>query len=395
MGLEIRVLTIEESKSRTDFTRLIRGGDFSVVGEAGFGPEAVTIAQESDPDVILLSLEEPIARPLRTIELLTVAKPGAGIVVVSSLSDRDVMRKAMRAGARDYLNRPTSPEEVQRAIFQVYEGEQKKQVLMEPESQKGLSSGEVIVLYGAKGGIGKTTVAVNLAAAIAHETKQRVAIVDMDIQMGDVALLLSIVPERSIVDAAMNGERLGPDLLNSLVYTDRSGVRVLPAPATPEDSADLTARQMGQVIDALSRTFDYVIVDTAPTLNDINLTILEKSTLIMLLTTPELPSLKRTKISLGLLLRSWNFPEDRVKLMVNYPHAHSGILLSDIESTLDYPIFWKFPYDPAVAQSVKAGRPCLETKPGTRFSRNVFDLARAVCGLSAPTRGFLSLLLSR
>lgn len=395
MGLEIRVLTIEESKSRTDFTRLIRGGDFSVVGEAGFGPEAVTIAQESEPDVILLSLEEPIARPLRTIELLTVARPGAGIVVVSSLNDRDVMRKAMRAGARDYLNRPTSPEEVQRAIFQVYEGEQKKQVLMEPESQKGLSSGEVIVLYGAKGGIGKTTVAVNLATAIAHETKQRVAIVDMDIQMGDVALLLSIVPERSIVDAALNGERLGPDLLNSLVYTDRSGVRVLPAPATPEDSADLTARQMGQVIDALSRTFDYVIVDTAPTLNDINLTILEKSTLIMLLTTPELPSLKRTKISLGLLLRSWNFPEDRVKLMVNYPHAHSGILLSDIESTLDYPIFWKFPYDPAVAQSVKAGRPCLETKPGTRFSRNVFDLARAVCGLSAPNRGFLSLLLSR
>lgn len=395
MALEIRVLTVEESKNRSDFARLIRGGVVAVVGEAGFGPEAVTTAQEIDPDVVLLSLEEPIARPLRTIELLTVAKPSVGIVVVSSLNDRDVMRKAMRAGARDYMTRPTSPEEVQRAIAQVYEGEQKKQVLMEPESQKVLSTGEVMVLYGAKGGIGKTTVSVNLAVAIAHETKQRVALVDMDVQMGDVALLLSIVPERSIVDAAMNGERLGPDLVNSLVYTDRTGVRVLPAPATPEDSADLTARQVGQVIDALSRTFDYVIVDTSPSLNDINLTILEKATLVLLMTTPELPSLKRTKISLGLLLRSWNFPEDRVKLVVNYPHAHNGVMPNDIESTLDYPIFWKFPYDPAVAQSVKSGRPCFEMKPGSRFSRNVLDLARAVCGLSAPTRRLFGLLLAR
>jgi pilus assembly protein CpaE len=395
VALEIRVLTVEETKNRSEFARMIRGGDVTVVGEAGFGPEAVTVAQECEPDVILLSLEEPIARPLRTIELLTVSQPSVGIVVLSSLNDREAIRKAMRAGVRDFLTKPASPDEVQRAIFQVYENQQKKQVLMEPDSQKVLSSGEVIVLHGAKGGIGKSTLSVNLAVAIATETKQRVALVDLDAQMGDIALMLSIVPDRSIMDAAMNGERLSPDLLNSLVYTDRTGIRVLPSPATPEDSADLGARQVGQVIESLSHTFDYVIVDTAPILNDINLTILEKATLVLLLTTPELTSLKRTKISLGLLLRSWNFPEDKVKLMVNYPHAHSGITTHDIESTLDYPIFWKIPYDPSVAEAMKSGRPCLETKPGSRFSRNVSELARAVCGLHTPTRGLFSLLLSR
>jgi pilus assembly protein CpaE len=389
---EIRVLTIEETTERADVSRLLRGGELVVVGEAGYGTEAVTVAQETEPDVILLSLEEPIARPLRTIEILTVAKPNAGIVVVSSINDREVMRKAMRAGARDFLNKPSSPEEVQRALLAVYDSEQKKQILSEPESQKSLHTGEVLVLFGAKGGIGKTTIAVNLAAAIANETKQRVALVDMDVQMGDVALLLSVVPERSVVDAAVNADRLAPDFLSSLLYTDRSGVRVLPAPATPEDSADLTAVQIGQIIEALSRTFDYVVVDTSPVLNDINLTILEKATLILLMTTPELPSLKRTKISLGLLLKSWNFSEEHIKLIVNYPYAHNGVMLSDIETTLDYPIFWKVPYDANVAQSVKAGRPCLETKQNSRFSRNVLELARAVCGLSQPARGLLSMI---
>jgi pilus assembly protein CpaE len=393
MSNEIRVLAVEESKNRADTQKLLRGGDLTIVGEAGYGTEAVSAAQETTPDVILLSLEEPIARPLRTIELLSVSRPNAGIVVVSSSNDREVMRKAMRAGARDYLTKPASAEEVQRALLQVFEGEQKKQILSEPESQKSLHTGDVLVLFGAKGGIGKTTISVNLATAIANETKQRVALIDLDVQMGDVALMLSVVPERSVMDAAMNADRLGPDFLHSLLYTDRTGVRVLPAPATPEDSADLTAMQIGQVLDALSRTFDYVVVDTSPILNDINLTILEKATLILLMSTPELPSLKRTKISLGLLLKSWNFSEERIKLLVNYPYAHSGVMLSDIETTLDYPIFWKVPYDPAVALSIKSGRPCTETKQNSRFSRNMSELARAVCGLNQTSRGLLGLIL--
>jgi pilus assembly protein CpaE len=301
----------------------------------------------------------------------------------------------MRTGARDFLTKPVSAEELQRAVTAVYEAEQKKQTLSEPGQQSGLGTGDLLVLFGGKGGIGKTTLAVNLATAIAIESKQRVAIVDLDVQMGDIALMLSVVPERSVVDAAFSADRLEPEFLQSLLYTDRTGIRVLPAPAAPEESAEITAAQIGQVLDALMRTFDYVVVDTAPALNDINLTALQKATLILLLTTPELPSLKRTKISLGLLLRAWNFPEERIKLIVNYPYTHNGVMLSDMESTLDYPIFWKIPYDATVAESVKQGRPCVEARPNARFSRNLIELARAICGLNQPSRGLLGLLWQR
>ncbi len=395
MASEIRVLLIEEGKNRAELSRLLRGDAISVVAEAGFGTESVTIAQEVKPDVIVLSLEEPIARPLRTLEILNVALPLVGIVAVSSLADREVMRKAMRTGARDFLTKPVSAEELQRAVTAVYEAEQKKQTLSEPGQQSGLGTGDLLVLFGGKGGIGKTTLAVNLATAIAFESKQRVAIVDLDVQMGDIALMLSVVPERSVVDAAFSADRLEPEFLQSLLYTDRTGIRVLPAPAAPEESAEITAAQIGQVLDALMRTFDYVVVDTAPALNDINLTALQKATLILLLTTPELPSLKRTKISLGLLLRAWNFPEERIKLVVNYPYTHNGVMLSDMESTLDYPIFWKIPYDVTVAESVKQGRPCVEARPNARFSRNMTELARAICGLNQPSRGLLGLLWQR
>jgi pilus assembly protein CpaE len=380
MASEIRVVLVEEAKDRTDLRKLLSGESISLVAEAGFGTEAITVTQQAKPDVVVLSLEEPIARPLRTIETLFLASPNVGVIVVSTLSDRDVMRKAMRAGARDYVVRPVGPGEVERAVEAVHQAELRKQQ-MKPGERDSLNRGDIFVVFGAKGGIGKTTLSVNLATAIAKETNQRVALIDLDIQMGDVALVLSLMPERSVADAAFEAERLDPEYLQTLLYADRSGVRVLPSPAKPEESADVNATQVGLVLEALARTFDYVVVDTSPTLNDLNITALERATMILLLTTPELPSLKRTKISLDLMLKIWNYPEDRIKLVMNYPASHNGVGIGDVASTLEYPVFWKVPYDNAVSESIKNGRPLVEARPNAKFSRNVTDLARAICGL--------------
>ncbi len=395
MANEIRVLLIEEAKNRTQLTRALANAPVVVAGEAGFGTEAVTAAREIQPNVIILGLEEPLARSIRTIEMLHLAVPEAGIVVTSSLSDRDVMRKAMRAGARDYLSKPIGRDDLARAVLALCEVEQKKQGLSSSALQKVVQSGDVFVLSGAKGGIGKTTLAVNLAAAIATESQQRVALVDLDLQMGDVALMLSFAPERSIIDATTNVDRLEAEFLQNLVHNDPTGVHVLAAPVTPEESIEVTADQVGQVLDALSRTFDYTIVDTSPALSEINLAALERATLILQMTTPEVPSLKRAKVSLGLLRKTWQFPDERIKLLLNYPYEVPGVSISEIETSLEFPVFWKIPYDPAVGQSVRLGRPCVETKGNARFSRNVVELARSICGLRRPSRGLFGILWQR
>jgi pilus assembly protein CpaE len=395
MSNEIRILAVEDAANRGGLAKLLSGGTVSVVAEAGYGPEAVTAAQSIAPDAIVVSLEEPIARPLRTIEILTAAQPGAPIVVVSSVQDRDALRKSIRAGARDYLTRPVSREEAQKAVAAAHEAQQKQAVLSAPERRETLATGELIALFGAKGGIGKSTLAVNLTLALAKETAQRVVVVDLDLQLGDVALMLNFLPRESIADAIAAGDRLGPDLIQSLVYEDKSGVRVMPAPRKPEETGHTTPEEIDRVLEGLVRSFDYVVADTSPSLSDVNLAVLERATLIMLMTTPQLPSLKRTKIALELILGEWKFPPERVKLVVNYSHPQNGIVTADVDAALGHPIYWTVPYDREVSHGITSGRPLVEINPKSPYSRSVVELAQKISGTPGEKKGVFSRLLRR
>lgn len=383
---EIRVLAIDELRGQGSLGKQLRGPSLTVLGEAGYGAEAVTATQEADPDVVLVSLEEPLARALRTIEVLSITFPHKGIIAVAPTTDRDATRKAIRAGARDFLTTPFGRDDVERAVVAVFEAQNKRQELSSPENRQVIAKGAIVVVFGAKGGIGKTTLAVNLATAIEHTTKSRVALVDLDLQMGDVALMLNVTPDRNISDATANADRLEPDFVQSLVFQDASGVRVLSSVVNPEDSADITADQVGKVLDALVRMFDYVVVDTSPALNDVNIAAVDRAAVTLLLTSPELSSVKRTKISLDVLRHGLHYPEERMKLVVNSPSPLRGMPVDEIEAALDVRVFWHVPFDNAVSESVKVGRPVFETKPTGRFSVTTIGLARAVCGIRPPKR---------
>ncbi|MBI2940038.1 MAG: AAA family ATPase [Chloroflexi bacterium] len=380
MSSDVRVLLVEESDRRAELVRVLMASDVMVVGEAGYGTEAVTAAQELKPDVIVVSVEEPLARSLRTIEALALALPDTGCVAISSLSDRDAMRKAMRAGVRDFLSRPFRPDELQRSIAEIAGTTRRRQQVTRDGDSSELHRGDLISVFGAKGGIGKTTVSVNLAVAIAMETKARTALVDLDTQMGDVALMLNFVPERSLADAVAVADRLEPELLQSMLFRDSSGIQVLASPPRVEDTDEITPERVGKVLDVMARTFDYIVVDTAPIFNDVVIAALDRSTLILQVTSQELPSLKRTRISLGLMLKTWQYPEDRVKLVINYPYSSNGVSNSDVEQTLDYPIFWKVPFDATASTCVNLGRPFVEARPNSKIARNLIDLGRMVSG---------------
>jgi pilus assembly protein CpaE len=390
MSGEIRVMTVEAEKTRGSLAKLIGRGAFTLAAEATFGQEAVTVARESYPDIVLLNVDEPLARSLRTIELLVVAFPNVGIVAIVPPNDRDVVRKAIRAGARDYLIQPAGRDDLQRAITAVHDAELKRQHLGQPEHRHSLESGDVIVVYGAKGGIGKTTVAVNLATALATESKLRVALVDLDVQMGDVALLLSLSTEHSLADAAANLERLEGGYLQGIVHAHESGLQVLPSPVNPEDAEPITREQVERIIEALAQTFDFVVVDTSHSLTDVTIAAIERATLTLLVTTRELPSLKRTKIALSLLRGSWDYPEERIKLVLNNPAGHKVISDDDVRAALEMPISWTVPFDLAVAQAVGAGKSCVEYRPASQFSRTLVDLARSVAGLAPARRGLFA-----
>ncbi len=393
MAREIRLLLVEEGRARADLRRLLEGGPWGPVVEADYGSEAVARAREIRPDLILVGLNRdtsgprgaeggvPAARALRTIELLAAACPQAALVVVAGRDDRDLLRQAVRAGARDFLIRPDR-ETLRQALLAVLASEQRRRTLT-AAAQTALHTAECVVVLGPRGGVGKTTLAVNLAVALVRETRSRVALVDLDLQLGDVALFLGLVPERTVVDLARQLEEHGPETLGGLLHHDRSGLAILPAPPHPEALADLNPALLQGLLQHLGQVFDYLVVDTAPVLDETLAVALEQATLALLLTAPELPALKRARVALDLLLASQTVPAGRLKVILNQPWPGRALPEETVVRALDQPVFWHLPYDPAASLALEAGRPCLDAHPRSRFSRSLTGLARALAGQPA------------
>ncbi|MBV8087487.1 MAG: AAA family ATPase [Chloroflexi bacterium] len=388
-GTAVSVMLVDDSADeRNGMKRQLLASELAIAGESVLGTEAVATARDLKPDVIVVAVEEPVVRGLRTIEALHVVVPNSPVVALSTLGGRDYLRQAMLAGARDYLVRPVDADEFEKTILSVHEQERKRSSLNEHVIESG-HVGDVISVFGAKGGVGRTTIATNLAVALALKYGQRVAIVDLDLQLGDVSLLLDIVPERTIADLVPVVEKLDPELMRGFLSVHASGLKVLPAPLRPEEGEKVQAAHIRKILEVLSRTYDYVVVDTPRQLNDSVVTTLDMSNMVCLVASNQLTCLKSTKVCLG-MLKSWRYTNDKVKLVMNQAHNGSSLPMNDAETAIDYPIFWKVPYDGHLVAASHWGKPFVHAQPGAKISQNIAALADAVSGSRTGGRGLLS-----
>lgn len=389
---ETRVLLVEDSpEERASIRRQLEAAkpDAGIVGEAGVDAEALGMLEALQPDVVLMGLSEPLARPLRILESLSVTGR-APIIAVSSSNDRESMRKAMRAGAREYLVRPLKAAELASTIDMVIELEQRRSMLLSRGPTAG-TMGEVICVLGAKGGIGKTTVATNLAVALAIETRRKVGLLDLNLEMGDVPIMLDVVPAKTLADAADSIERLDPELLKVFLTPHQSGVQILAASREfRRNNNGTTNEDIGRVVEVMAQSFDYVVVDTAPRLRGTFPAVLERCNMVLLISSPDVPSLKNTKLMLeGFRWQKSN--ADKVKLVLNDPYHLGGGSADEASKVLEYPVFWTIPYDVVVGQCIRVGQPPVLAKQGAKFSRSMTDLARTISGESKTSKGLLGL----
>jgi pilus assembly protein CpaE len=396
MAAPISILLVDDSPdSRVTLKRLLTAAGFAVAGEAGTGTEAVGLIRETHPDLVVVSLEEPVARPLKSIEALTIAAPNTPVVVVSSLTDKEYLRRAMVAGARDFVSYPPTQDELAKTITTIVEVDSKRRALAVDVLENG-QRGDLISVFSGKGGVGKSTLATNLAVAMAIEAKQkqRVAVVDFDVLLGDVAIMLDVTPERTIADLVPMVDKLDPDLLRSFLHVHSSGVKVLCAPTRVEDGEALTPDRVRRILDVMTRTFDYVVVDLPRTFDDRVVTALDMANLVLLVTNYDVPCLKSTKVVLD-TLRSWRYSEDKLKLVINHANRTNGFGPGEAERALDYPVFWKVPSDFPVAGTSNQGKPFVQGQPTTKLAQNLSSLAATLMGASAQGKGLLSRLLER
>src|SRR5690349_6205660 len=272
MADQIRVLIVDDIPETRDHLTKLLGfeSDVDVVGAAASGTEAIGMATELLPDVVLMDINMPDMDGIAATEKLSAAVPTAAVVMMSVQGEADYLRRSMLAGAREFLVKPFSSDELTASIRQVYTREREKLSRMSampvmaggngsaaPASEDSGRDGQVIAVFSPKGGVGRTTVAVNLAVAAATELGKQVVLMDGSFQFGDVGVLLNLNPKnKSIADLVPELESGEPESLDTFVINHSAGIRVLLAPPSPEMAELITPTGVKRVVEALRRQND-------------------------------------------------------------------------------------------------------------------------------------------
>jgi pilus assembly protein CpaE len=370
----------EDLDSRVETRKALQRARLDIAGEVGLGAQAVAFASDTKPDVILISLEEPVTRALDTAETLGNVLPQTPLIFYSTMSDLETVRLAMAAGARDFLTKPVQAARFQQAIERALEFEEKRQMREAGQLASSPVRGTVVTVTGAKGGIGKSIVAVNLALALQQSLNGKVVIVDADVHFGDVATMLDIKPDVTISNLLSSLDEIDRWKITDYLTHTPQGLEVL---ATPSDDGDAwyehEPESIKPILDVLSQNYDFVIVDTSGSFDRFVKAAVENSTLILVVTTGEVSSVRDTKSAM-LRLEKWGIPREKVKLVLNRGVRAEGIRASDVEESVGRPVFWDLPRDSAVPRSVQLGRPVVLDGAKSPVARSIYTLARAIGG---------------
>lgn len=386
----IRVLIVDDiAETRENIRKLLQfESDVLVVGAARTGVEAIDLARETEPDVVIMDINMPDMDGISATEALLRDVPFAQIVMLSVNNDADYVRRAMRAGARDFLAKPPSGDELISTIrtLSVMAHEQKEkiaapvpQVIVQGPGGRGFATGplhpqgKIIAVYSPKGGVGCTMMATNLAVGLDTADTPTV-LVDASLQFGDVAVALNLQAKNTFVDLAARSEELDTDYVADVLIHHESGLRVLAAPPRPEMADEIAAMQVRNVLQFLKREFAYVVVDTSSNMDDITLAVLDTADLLVTIATPEIPSIKDTRLLFD-LLGVLEFPKQRVFFVLNRMDRKSGITAEAVSENLKVPVDGEVPFDEkVVTTSINRGSPMLLNDKGQPVARSLLKI---------------------
>jgi pilus assembly protein CpaE len=392
----IRVLIVDDIPETRDHLAKLLGfeSDIEVVGSAASGLEALELAGGLTPDVVLMDINMPDMDGITTTEQLASRAPTASVIMMSVQGEADYLRRSMLAGAREFLVKPFSSDELTSSIRQVYERERDKQsrIAVAPAAGGGPASpggsndpgepGTVIAVFSPKGGVGRTTIAVNLAVAAHQEANQRVCLVDGSLQFGDVGVLLNLNPKnKSIADLAPELES-GVELesLDTFVINHSSGVKVLLAPPSPEMAELVTAAGLRRVVEALRMRHDLVIVDCTSSFNDVTLGLLDAADIILTVLSLEITSIKNMRLFLE-VADQLGYERDKVRLLLNRADSTLGIRVADVESSIGRKVDHTIVSDGrSVVYALNRGVPFVLSNREAQVSQDIIRLASSLAG---------------
>ena len=396
MADQIRILVVDDIvETRENLAKLIGfETDMVIVASAEGGQQAVELAKRERPDVILMDINMPGMDGITATEIIANTVPGSPIIMMSVQGEQDYLRRSMLAGAREFLVKPFSADELVNAIRHVHEIEKVKRARYEQisPSQRGDGNapahpagaptrGKIITFFSPKGGVGRTTISTNLAVALHQSTGQPVCLVDGSLPFGDIAVILNMSPKaKTIADLVGAFDQVDAEVMESVLVSHSTGIKVLLAPPTPETAERITGANIKKVLETLRESYAYVIVDTWPSFQDQVLTMLDVADVILTLMTLEITSLKNVGVFME-IVEKLGYDEQKVQLIANRNDSSGGIKASDIESSLGRKIPHTIVSDGrALVLAVNRGVPFVISHRDSQVAKDIFTLAAKLSG---------------
>jgi pilus assembly protein CpaE len=398
---QIRVLVVDDIPETRDHLTKLLGfeSDIDVVGAAASGREALEMAVRLSPDVVLMDINMPDMDGITATEQLSSSAPGAAVVMMSVQGEADYLRRSMLAGAREFLVKPFSSDELTASIRQVSARERDKQSRLAIAPAAHASSngtgttggesrepGQIVAVFSPKGGVGRTTVAVNLAVAAATELGKRVVIMDGSFQFGDVGVLLNLNPRsKSIADLIPELDVGELDSIDTFLIEHTAGIRVLLAPPSPETAEMITAAGVKKVLESLRMNHDLVVVDCTAFFNDTTLAILDSADVILTMLSLEITSIKNMRLFLE-VSEQLGYESGKVRLVLNRADSALGIRVADVEHSIGRKVDETIVRDGrSVVYALNRGVPFFLSNREAQVSQDILRLASSVVGERSKT----------
>ncbi|HEV2011105.1 MAG TPA: response regulator [Candidatus Limnocylindria bacterium] len=402
MAEKIRILVVDDIvETRENLAKLIGfESDMTIVGSADGGQQAVEFAKRDKPDVILMDINMPDMDGITATEIIANTVPESPIIMMSVQGEQDYLRRSMLAGAREFLVKPFSADELVNAIRHVHEIEKVKRAryqqaapVPQPTGGGGGAQGQslrqvlepergkIITFFSPKGGVGRTTIATNLAVALHQSTGKAVCLVDGSLPFGDIAVILNMSPKaKTIADLVGAFDQVDAEVLETVLVSHSTGIKVLLAPPTPEAAELITGANIKKILETLRESYAYVVVDTWPSFQEQVLTMLDVADVILTLMTLEITSLKNVRVFME-IAEKLGYDDQKVQLVANRNDSSGGIKASDVEASLARKIPHTIVSDGrALVLAVNRGVPFVISHRESQVAKDVFALADKLSG---------------
>lgn len=379
------VLLVTASVDVTRRVRLASDDDLTVLRPEQLpatAPQLLALLPEPDAlRTVLLDTSDSLdpARALETAKRLDERYPHLVVFLVTADAE-PLALPAIRAGVRDLIDVDCPMEELRVVLRRAHA------VAQPPTSEAdGGPTGRVIAVASPKGGVGKTTVATNLAAGLAQHAPQGTVLIDLDVQFGDVAAALDLEPTYTLADVVGGRAVDDPILLKSLLTRHENGLQVLCGVTSPAEADAITPQKIDQLLQLLQREFRYVVVDTAPGMNEHTMAVIDRTTDLVLVTGLDVPGVRGLRKELQILDELELQPSTR-HIIVNFEDSSAGLNVKDVEAAIGRPVDYVLPRSPKVHRSTNQGTPIIEWLPKDKVSRALVQLVERFAHIAAGTR---------